>query len=212
MRIRSSVLVPAIVVALAVVGGSIVAGATGTGGTIGNPADLAAETDLVVEEHGLASGISHGTPQGVATEFSTRTDEIYAYATFRDRGDGNVSWDEVNAAYDWTFRGPDGQTRSGTMWIASGDQSAASETRTYFASLGLHSGFANSDADGEWTVTVTRDGTAVYTDAFTVEYERPLWQELGIYVAGALGLAGLVLVGIFVGLRTFDRGRRPDSA
>ena len=214
MRIRSSLLVPAIVVALAVVGGSI-AGATGTtgaGNDLAAEANLAAETDLAVEEHGLASGISHGTPQGVATEFSTRTDEIYAYATFRDRGDGNVSWDEVNAAYDWAFRGPDGQTRSGTQWIASGDQSAASETRTYFASLGLHSGFANSDADGEWTVTVTRDGTEVYTDPFSIEYERPVWQELGIYVVGALGLAGLILVGIFVGLRTVGRGRKPDSA
>ena len=165
-----------------------------------------------VEEHGLATGISRGEPQGVGTDFSTRTEEIYAYATFRDRGDGNVSWDEVNAAYDWEFRGPGGQVRSGTMWIASGDQSTPSETRTYFASLGLHSGFANSEADGEWTVTVTRDSSEVYTDAFTVEYERPLWQEVGIYVAGALGIAGLVLVGIFVGLRTFDRGRRPDSA
>ena len=207
MRIRSSVLVLAIVVAVAILGGSIVA-ATGTTAA-GN--DLAAEADLAVEEHGLASGISHGTPQDVATEFSTGTDEIYAFATIRDRGDGNVSWDEVNAAYDWTFRGPDGQTRSGTMWIASGDQSTPSETRTYFASLGLHSGFANSDADGEWTVTVTRDGTEVYTDAFTIEYERPVWQEVGIYAVGALGLAGLVLVGVFVGLRTFGRGRKRDS-
>lgn len=208
MRIRSSVLVPAIVVALAVVGGSIVA-ATGTTAA-GN--DLTTEADLAVEEHGLASGISHGSPQGVATEFSTRTDEIFAFATFRDSSDGNVSWDEVNAAYDWTFRGPDGQTRSGTQWIASGDQSTASETRTYFASLDLHSGFANRDADGEWTVRVTREETEVYTDAFTIEYERPLWQELGIYGGAALGLAGLVLAGIFVGLRTFGRGRKPDSA
>ncbi|HKL30108.1 MAG TPA: hypothetical protein VJ898_12700, partial [Natrialbaceae archaeon] len=79
MRIRSSVLVLAIVVAVAILGGSIVA-ATGTTAA-GN--DLAAEADLAVEEHGLASGISHGTPQDVATEFSTGTDEIYAFATIR---------------------------------------------------------------------------------------------------------------------------------
>lgn len=205
MKFRSRTLVPVLVFALFVGG---VVGATGTGESV----DLAGVSDLAVDEHGVASGINHGAPQGVDTEFSTRTDEIYAYATFRDAGDGNVSWEEVNAAYDWEFRGPDGQTRSGTQWIASGDQSTASETRTYFASLDLHSGFANEDAAGEWTLTVTRDGSEVYTDVFTITYDRPLWQELGIYVVGALALAGVSLVAIFVGLRTFGRRRKQNSA
>jgi hypothetical protein len=214
MHVRVHRLVPALLLALAVIGGTV-AGATNPTAIGDDPTtelDLASEADLAVAEHGLATGISRGEPQGVGTEFSTRTDEIYAYATFRDRGDGNVSWDEVNAAYDWEFRGPGGQVRSGTMWIASGDQSTASETRTYFAALGLHSGFAYPGAAGEWTLTVTRDGTPVYTDTFVLTFERPLWQELGIYVAGALGVAGVVLVGIFVGLRTLGRRRKPESS